>query len=359
MGCAIAYYLRKRHIAVTILERDTVGSQASGAAAGLLAPLGPLSGPGPFADLVLTSFALFPALVKELESASGLSLGYEVTGALRTVRNPRRIAHLRKRLQAWQPLDLELHWLEGNEARQLEPLLAPDIQAAIYAPQEAQMQAAQFVQALRLAAQKLGANIVQHREVCGLETHNKRVIGVRTRQGESFACQHLIIAAGAWTARCSEWLNVSIPLGPLHGQMLALDQASASLKHIIFGEAIYLAPRGANIIVGATRNELGFDLSVSEAGSSWLNTTAIRLVPELAQSQRKSAWAGLRPKTPDSRPILGAVPGWENVSIAAGHNSVGIMLSPITGLTIAELVATGKLNELISQFSLKRFAAQL
>src|SRR5579872_1797099 len=91
IGTAIAYYLRKLQVDTTLLERDEIGSQASSAAAGLLAPLGPLSGPGPFADLLLSSFALFPALAPELEDASGIGMEYEQTGALRVVRNAKNV----------------------------------------------------------------------------------------------------------------------------------------------------------------------------------------------------------------------------------------------------------------------------
>src|SRR5256885_11834572 len=87
IGCAIAYYLRKSSVNVTVVDQGEIGTQASSAAAGLLAPLGSLSGPGAFADLLLASWAMFPALVAELEAVSGLSLAYEQTGSLRIVRN--------------------------------------------------------------------------------------------------------------------------------------------------------------------------------------------------------------------------------------------------------------------------------
>src|SRR5438067_6560608 len=77
IGCAIAYNLRKLGVAVTVLDKEEIGAEASSAAAGLLAPLGPLSGPGPFADLLLASFALFPSLVPELEEVSGIRTEYE------------------------------------------------------------------------------------------------------------------------------------------------------------------------------------------------------------------------------------------------------------------------------------------
>ncbi|GAC1665738.1 MAG: glycine oxidase ThiO [Ktedonobacteraceae bacterium] len=356
IGCAIAYFLRKMHVDVTLLERGEVGGQASGAAAGLLAPLGPLSGPGPFADLILAGFSFLTLLIPELEVSSSIRMGYEQTGALRVVRNPKRIAHLQKRLHSWHPLGLQLYWLDGEEVHQCEPLLAPDICAAIYAPEESQIQAACVVQAFARAAQLLGANIRQQQEVSHLLTHNARVTGVCTTQGETISCNQIIIASGAWAAQqCAAWLHVTLPIHPMHGQLLSLPQAPVRLKHIVFGDAGYLVPRGDSILVGATKEAMGFDLTVTEQGTSWLYATATRLAPMLLEYKTVAAWAGLRPKTPDSHPIVGFLSPWENVLIAAGHNSMGIILSAITGQGIAETITTGAVPLLFRPFSPERF----
>src|SRR5438445_12236783 len=99
IGCAIAYYLQKSGVDVHVLDQGEIGAEASSAAAGLLAPLGSLSGPGALADLMLASFNLFPALVPELEDASDIRLEYEQTGALRVVRDSKHIPNLRKRMK--------------------------------------------------------------------------------------------------------------------------------------------------------------------------------------------------------------------------------------------------------------------
>ena len=351
IGCSLAYFLRKKGIAVTLLEQDEIGGQASGAAAGLLAPLGPLTGPGPFADLVLAGFRQFPALVAELEEATGLRLGYAASGALRVVRNPKRVAHLQKRLRNWQPLGLELHWLSGEEARQREPLLAPDVCAAVYAPEEAQISAPLLVQAFADAARRLGAVLLPRQSATGLITRSRHVVGVTTAHNETIVASHLIIASGVWAARCGAWLSVQLPITPLHGQLLALPQATPALRHILFGDAAYLLPRGDQLIVGATREDTGFTARVTPEGVAWLSASAARLVPSLADRPILSTWAGLRPRTPDARPILGPLPAWENVAIAAGHNSVGVLLSAITGASIAELLATGSSPEIIRSFA--------
>lgn len=354
-GCAIAYYLRKAGIDVVLLEQGDVGSQASGAAAGLLAPLGPLSGQGAFADLLLRSFVLFPSLVAELEEISGLHVGFKQAGALRTVRNPKHVAHLAKRMKAWEPLGLHMQWLTGDEARYKEPLLADDIAAAIYAPEESQINAPQLVQAFSQAAHRLGANIYPHKMAIGISKVGERVTAVHISPDESINCKHIILATGAWSALYESWFSITLPVSPQRGQMISLQQLSQQLQHIIFGDAIYLAPRGNAIIVGATKEDVGFDTQVTEEGISWLYTTAIKLLPTLRQSAIQESWAGLRPKTPDTRPILGKAPGWENVILATGHNSVGILLSAITGTTIVELVVTGNTPEIIRPFALERF----
>lgn len=356
IGCAIAYYLSKAHVSVTVVERGEIGGQASGAAAGLLAPLGPLSGPGPLADFLLAGFALFPELVESLEAETGLKLEYRRTGALRIVRNhPKRVARLKKRWESWQGLGLEMHWLSGEEARQLEPQLSPEVCAAVYAPAEGQIRAPQFVQALAQVSRQQGAIIRTQTEVVGVESMGTSVTGVRTGEGDVLRCRSLVLAAGSWAARCGEWLRVVLPVRPLRGQLISLQQPVIPLQHIVFGEAAYLVPGREAVIVGATREETGFQVAVTEEGIGWLQESARRLVPVLEKSERIEAWAGLRPKTPDNQPLLGALPGWENVLVAAGHNSIGIMTGALSGQGIAELLITGKMPQVMRPFSLERF----
>jgi glycine oxidase len=355
IGCSIAYALRKAGVAVTVVDQGEIGAEASSAAAGLLAPLGSLAGPGPFADLLLASFALFPALVPELEEASGISMQYEQTGALRVVRNPKTVFNLRKRMKAWQPLGLQMRWLTGEEARQLEPTLAPDVCAALYAPEESQVKAPQVVKAFARAAANLGATLRSHTRITGIQRQQGKVTALETSQGETIACQQLVVASGAWSAQWSQWLNIELAVVPQRGQILALRQPAPPLRHIIFGEAAYLAPKqDGTVVVGATKEEVGFDKHLTAGGVAWLLSTASRLIPSLEQCAIEQMWAGLRPKTPDNLPILGQAPGWENVTLATGHGSVGIMLSAITGQTIAELLVSGVAPALIRPFALER-----
>lgn len=355
IGCAIAYFLRKAGIDVTIIEHGEIGAEASSAAAGLLAPLGSLSGPGQFADLLLASFAMFPELVPELEETSDLHVDYELTGALRIGRTPKSVANLRQRMRAWQPLGLRMDWLTGDEVRQRDPIISPQVSAGLYAPEEAQIQAPLLARAYARGAARQGAKMIDHCEVTGIQQHNGKVTGIATARGDTIPCSHLVVATGAWSARTGKWLRLDLRVQPQRGQILALRQPAIPLRHILFGEAVYLAPKAdSTVIVGATREEVGFEKELTAGGVAWLLDSAIRLVPSFEHSPIARMWAGLRPKTPDNYPFLGPAPDWHNVTLAIGHGSVGIMLSAITGKTIADVVTTGRVPELIQPFALDR-----
>ncbi|GER81426.1 MAG: glycine oxidase ThiO [Thermogemmatispora sp.] len=358
IGWSIAYYLRRAGVDVCLLEQAKVGAGASAAAAGLLAPLGPLNGPGPMASLLLAGCSLLPELVAELEASSGLQIELEQRGALRLACETRAVARLQRRLAYWQPLGLQLSWLSGEEARRREPLLSAEVEGAVYAPQEGQLRARELLKALAWATRQAGARCYESCEVCGLRQRAGRVLAVQTKTGEEISCGSLVIAAGAWSARCCAWLGYAVPVRPVRGQLLSLRPPAGlpALRHLIFGRAIYLIPRrDGSLTVGATREEAGFEARVTTEGVAWLLAQARRLVPMLTDATLEDSWAGLRPTTPDGLPILGLLPGWQNVLLATGHGSVGVMLSAITGQLISDLICTGRRSPLLLACGPERF----
>ena len=356
IGSVIAYFLRKAGAEVLVVERERIAAESSSAAAGLLSPLGELKGPGAFTDLLLASRALILELIPELEELSGERVEYVRRGSLRTAKGSGEVARLRKSFAAWQALGWQVDWLTGDEARRREPLLAETVEAAVYASQEGSIKAEGMTRAYAGAARHLGARFLEHTEVTGIEQHGSRVTGLRTAGGETITCSQLIIAAGAWSAQVCEWLGFTIPVQPARGQILALAQPATPLAHILFDEDVYLVPKpDGTIFAGATVEQVGFEKQVTAAGVAWLLSNAVKLVPALADAPIARMWAGLRPWSEDGRPILGRAPGWENVTLATGHSGVGFETSAITGKTIAELVTTGQVSELIRPFGPERF----
>jgi glycine oxidase len=356
IGCSIAYHLAKAGVGVIIVDQGEVGAQASSAAAGLLAPLLPFKSAPEFVALLLASFDLFPSLVPELEDASGIGIQYERTGALRTASNARGFTRLQQHIGSWRSWGFQTSLLNGDEARFIEPELAPSIYGAVFAPEEAQVKAPSLVNAFAQAAVNRGACLSRFTQVVSLHGKGGQVSGVLTAEGETLSCNHLVIASGAWSAIGGSWLAFDVPVRPLRGQVISLRQPLSPVRHILFGEGIYLAPKAdGTVLVGATKDDVGFDTRTTPEGVDWLRSAAQRLVPALAGSELVSAWAGLRPKTPDGQPILGPVPTWENVTIATGHNAFGVTLSAITGPLIAQQVMTANAPEIMRPFSPLRF----
>lgn len=355
VGCSIAYHLQKAGIHAVVIERNEVAAEASGAAAGLLSPLGRLSGPGPFTDLLLASWSRYPELILELEALTGVQVEYQQTGSLRIASTEDEVGLLRERIAAWQAMGIEVEWLARDEVLQREPRLGPCVVAAAHIPTEDSVRAPAMTKAYADAAHKLGAIFYEHTEITGPLRSGTRVTGVQTVRGETISCDHLVIAAGAWSVYCSEWMGFNIPVTPLRGQMLSLRQPEVPLQYILSGD-IYLIPKGdSTIFVGATAEHAGFDKRVTAGSIATLLHLALKLMPTLENLPIVNMWAGLRPWSPDGHPILGKAPGWENITLATGHGRIGLQSSAITGQTIASLIITGQTPEIIRPFGIERF----
>jgi len=358
-GCSIAYQLSKAGLQVSVLEKAEIAAEASSAAAGLLAPAGVLTGPKTGTDLFLASWSITAHLMAEIEEVSGIQIEYQRTGAIHLITDAADKTQLRRYAEIWQAHGSEVSWLTADEVYQYEPLLDHALDAAdaaLYVPQVTSIRPRLVTQAYAGAARKYGAQFYEHVEVTGFQQTSGRVTAIQTAHGETIACNHVVIAAGAWSARIGSWLGLTIPVAPARGQILSLKQPATPLKHTIFGRGIYLVPKlDETIYVGATIEQVGFDKSNTAGGLAWLLSNAIQLAPELEHAALANIWSGLRPMSRDSYPILGNAPGWQNVILATGHGAGGFELSAITGRTIAELITSGQTPPLIQPFGLERF----
>jgi glycine oxidase len=353
VGCAIAYYLARQGASVTVVERGELAGEASGAAAGMLAPLAEAHGPGSFLDLCLASLALFPSLARDLAEVTGLDIGYRPCGLLRVALSPEQEEALRGRLRWQQGTGLPLLWLTGEEARAMEPALSPRVRAAVLSPREAQVEPRPLAQALAAAARGMGARFLLSTPVLGIVGRGRRVLGVRTPGGVLRGGQ-VVVAAGPWTGRLLEGIGLRLPTPPRRGQMLAYR--GRPLQRIVWGPQGYLVPKeGDTTYVGATVEAVGFRCRTTVRGLASLRRLARTLVPALGRAEVVSAWAGLRPGSPDGLPIIGPLPGWQGLSVASGHFRNGILLAPITGRLLAQALAGQPTDLPLAPFSPARF----
>jgi glycine/D-amino acid oxidase-like deaminating enzyme len=177
-------------------------------------------------------------------------------------------------------------------------------------------------------------------------------VRVQSRAGRTINGRVVVLAAGAWSAGV-EGLPRALPVTPLKGQMLAVR--STCLGRSIAGDDVYLVPRGDEIVVGATVEEAGFDLSIDESAIESLREKAVELCPALADAPVVRRWAGIRPATPDRLPILGPDPFERALIYACGHSKNGILLAPETAAIVARLALGEPPERDISRFSVTRF----
>jgi glycine/D-amino acid oxidase-like deaminating enzyme len=177
-------------------------------------------------------------------------------------------------------------------------------------------------------------------------------ITVRCHHAEAITGGRVVLAAGAWTPRL-RGLPRPLPIRPLKGQMIAFG--SSPLTRAMMGDSIYLVPRGAETLVGATVEEAGFDLTVTDAAMDSLRRAALGLCPELASARVTRAWAGIRPATPDMLPILGADPDHARLIYACGHSKNGVLLTPATSVAISAICEGRRSPTPIDVFAIERF----
>jgi glycine oxidase len=356
IGCAIAYYLAREGVRVELVERGEIGSEASGAAAGMLAPLAEVERAGPFQRLCLDSLRMFPPLVASLREGTGIDVEYLPSGILRVALNDDEADALRPLCAGSNCLPLE--WLSREDLRSLEPGLSPEVAGAAFSPEEHQINADRLTQAFVRAARKNGAVVHRHLRVVYLLTEKRRATGVRTSEGDLLA-GHVVLAAGPWTGYLTASLGVDLPVFPVRGQMIALPSKSGP-RHIIWGSAGYLVPKANGLIfAGATVEKVGFRRRTTVRGLAEMTKMASSLAPRMSALTPVDAWSGLRPGSADGLPLLGPLPGWDNLTVATGHYRNGILLSPITGRLIARLLVDGSLDRTLSPFSPARFPASI
>ncbi len=354
IGCAVAYSLAARGARVTLLERAELAAQASGASAGMLAPLAEADDEGPFFQLGLRALALLDQLCPQLRETTGADPDYVPSGLLRVAVGAAAAGELRARAARLSKYGME--WLPPDRLAAVEPAVRPDARGALLSPREGHVSGGALTSALAAGARLRGATILTGREVTGFLRQGGRVTGARTAERDWHAGA-VVLAAGAWTSDVAARVGLELPVMPVRGQILALETPPLLSGRIIWGSEIYLVPRrDGSLFAGATVERVGFDTRVTAGGLRELLGAALRLAPPLAGAGFRRAWAGLRPGSPDSLPILGPVPALPGLYLATGHYRNGVLLSALTGELMADWILEGRAPKEAPLLSVERFA---
>ncbi len=354
IGTLTALALAKRGASVAVLERGEPLRESSWAGAGILSPIYPWKYPDALSHLVNRSLALYPELVAELQSVSGVDPQHRRTGLIIPIYDEHEW-HTLSGAETWSArFGWQINRLTGAEARAVEPCLAEGVLGALDWPDVGQIRNPRLAAAARATAEAKGVVFHSNCEVTHIDPQGAAGVSVTTVAG-TFHGGKVLLSAGSWTGDLAVSLGLSLPVKPVKGQILLLKTAPGTLTRIVKHEAAYLVPRAdGRILVGATMEMTGFDRRTTLSAMHFLSGALLDMTPSLADAEVERHWMGFRPGTPDGLPYLGPVPGHDTVYVATGHYRNGVVLAPAT----AEVMAAQLLGDTptcdLSAFALDR-----
>lgn len=357
IGCATAYYLSRRKLRVQIIERDAIGSQASGVAAGVLSPLLSAEKPGAFLDIAMAGVKLHSDLGTELKEESSLDTHYGEVSILCPAFTEAEEKDLKKEY-AWQrTTGLDVAWLGPSQVAALNVGMTSEVRAAVCYPRQLQVESYRLVLAYAQAAERHGASIRQG-QVVGFSHSGSRVSGVLLADGQKVPADAVLLTTGPWTTEAGSWLGCRLPVVPERGQILRLDVADINKGYAPFYGETYVLPKvDGSVLAGTTREHGVYENRVTEDGRASIVRRVSAMMPGLAGAHLVHAVSGLRPMSEDHLPMLGRLPGWDNAYVAAGHCRWGILLSALSGRCMAQLMTGTPTEYPLATFDPARFAS--
>lgn len=356
IGLSIAWRVTSLGLKAVVVD-DRPGRAASWAAAGMLAPVTEVHyGEEDLLELNLASARLYPKWIEELEDASGLPSGYRSVGTLVVARDSDENAVLEDLFRFQQELGLSVERLRSQECRALEPYLSPRIRGGVLVEGDHQVDNRSLISSLVGACERAGVDFVPNK-VASI-TAKERVFGVTLDSGERIDSRTVVVAAGSWSAAIGGIPNeATVPVRPVKGQLIHLRGPAepSFVGRAVRSTDVYVVPRGdGRLVVGATVEEQGFDLTVTAGAIYELLRGAYELLPGITELEVTEAAAGLRPATPDNGPAIGES-GIEGLLYATGHFRNGLLLAPITSAAIAHLIAGDPVEPEVRAFDPRRF----
>jgi len=371
VGAACALAAAEAGLAVTVLDRGPLAGGTTSAGEGnLLVSDKP---PGPELALALHSLDAWATLARELTERTGRPGGgfeFEAKGGLIVATGEAALADVATLATAQRGAGVTVTDVPAAGLPDLEPHLAPDLAGGAFYPQDAQLQPVLAAAHLLARARDLGARVLPGTEVVGLLRSGGRVVGVRTAGGE-LPAGAVVNAAGPWASAIGELAGVRLPVLPRRGVILVTTPLPPLIRHKVYAaeyvadvasdhaglesSAVVEGTPSGTVLVGASRERVGFAPGMPVAVLRRLARQAVRLFPVLGGARLLRTYRGYRPYCPDHLPVIGADPRAPGLFHACGHEGAGIGLAAGTGLLVAQVLA-GRTPDLdLTPFRPERF----
>jgi len=365
VGAACAYYLARTGLRVAVAERGTVASGTTGAGEGNI--LISDKEPGPELELAQLSQRLWRELGDELGPGAEL----DPKGGLVVAAGPAEYDGLAEFAATQAKAGVRTQAVPPDGLAGLEPHLASGLAGGVFYPEDMQVQPMMAAALLLRRARDLGAELRLRHEVTGLETAAGRVTGVRTSVG-LLSTGLVVNAAGTWAGEVAQRAGLSLPVLPRRGFIVVTEALPVLIRHKVY-TADYVAnvasgsaglevstviegTASGTVLIGASRERVGFDQSSSLRIIGLLAAQAARLFPVLEHARAIRFYRGFRPYCPDHLPVIGADDRLAGLLHACGHEGAGVGLAPATGQLIAELASGQEPSLPVAPFRPGRFA---
>jgi glycine/D-amino acid oxidase-like deaminating enzyme len=369
-GASTAYHLAAAgHRDVILVDAHDIASQTSPRAAGLTKQVRP--------DPDMTRLAMLSVQkIARFSEETGEPLLFVRSGSVNVARTERDEEIIRAEIAAGRSFGLEIDGADEGDLPNLAPLVRPgDIRAISHTPSDLYIEdPGELPRGYARAAERLGAAVLPHTRVTGIQTGRGRVLAVSTDRG-TIRTSVVVDAAGAWTRLLGEQAGLRVPLVPARHQLYITGPIpGADASHPIcrfYDAAVYMRPHQGGLLLGGyERDPQLYDMSAVpehfQVRDVPLDMGVLERLTDLVRGQIRlprdvpirEHRGGLPTMTPDGRPILGPIPGLDGFVIASGCCVGGLSLSPAIGQVLAELIHGGRPSLALDAFSISRFAGE-
>ena len=378
VGAACAYFAARAGLTVTVVDRGSVAGGSTGAGEGNL--LVSDKEPGPELDLALLSARLWRDLAgvdadSEADPGAGLAerIEYEPKGGLVVAGDADELTRLHGLAERQRMHGVQAEPVVADALAGYEPDLAAGLAGGVFYPQDAQVQpmlaAAHLLKAARdryqVEIRTTAAVVAVRQNAAG------RVHAIRLADGTDVAAGAVVNAAGTWAGDVAALVGVDLPIQPRRGFILVTEPLPPRIRHKVYTagytadvasdaaaletSAVVEGTRSGPILIGASRERVGFDRTLSLPVLGRLAAQAARLFPFLAEVAVIRAYTGFRPYCPDHLPVIGADPRATGLYHACGHEGAGIGLAAATGHLLAQLLTGAPIDLELTPFRPERF----
>lgn len=369
VGACCAYSCAEAGLTVAIVDRGAVASGTTGGGEGNI--LVSDKEPGPELDLALLSRGLWARMAGSL----GDSFELDPKGGLVVAAQSATYEQLLRFAGEQRECGVIAEPVAAADLPELEPRISRDLAGGVLYPQDMQVQpmlaAAHIIEAARSTGR---ARLMTGCEVTGIDVDASGAIsGVRTAHG-LISTPIVINAAGTWGGQIAALAGVELPILPRRGFILVTEPLPPLVRHKVYAadyvanvasdnagletSAVIEGTHSGTILIGASRERVGFDKNPDWTVLGRLARQAIDVFPFLAEVSLLRTYGGFRPYCPDHLPVIGPDPRVAGLMHACGHEGAGVGLAAGTGHVIAQSIIGVRTSIDLAPFSPARFEAR-